>query len=120
MPNIGHWADFRLIRSFLPYHAETSRRFDADQRGGFHEFDEVTFYKADRTTAVEAALSTEPFQRFLTFVQWPIWVTEPGKVRLLDLRFGDPRAPGFLATAVVDERNRVREAEFGMGGARPR
>ncbi len=79
-----------------------------------------TFYKAARTPALMAAMETFSFQRFLEFVQWPIWVVEPGSVRLVDLRFGTPAAPGFQAVAAVDRENRVTSSSFGMGGFRPR
>jgi len=98
-----------------------------DLRTNFHVNDAETFYKAPRTTAIEAALATPPFQAFLQFVQYPLWVTEPliddhrnTRVRLLDLRFGNPRQIGFAATALVSENNQVVESYFGMGGVRPR
>ncbi|MES1261164.1 MAG: hypothetical protein ABUS49_05445, partial [Acidobacteriota bacterium] len=92
----------------------------------FHVSDAETFYKAGRTGAVEAALHTPPFERFLQFVQYPLWVTEPlaggrdTRVQLLDLRFGNPREIGFAATAIVNENNQVAESAFGMAGSRPR
>jgi hypothetical protein len=98
-----------------------------DLRGTFRVSDAETYYKAERTGAVEAALHTVPFQRFLQFVQYPLWVTEPlvderrdTRVRLLDLRFGNPREIGFAATAVVDEHNQVVDASFSLGGTKPR
>lgn len=51
-----------------------------DMRGGFHPtLDAETYYKAQRTAAVEAALRTFPFQRLLEFVQWPcgLWNRRP-------------------------------------------
>ena len=61
-------------------------------------------------------------------MQYPLWVVEPAddseqatRVMLLDLRFGTPRQPGFVATAMVNGRNQVsRRAEFRIGGVRPR
>ncbi len=96
-----------------------------DLRTAFHLSDAETFYKPERTAAVDAALRTEPFQRLLEFVQFPLWVTTPApdggtRVTLLDLRFGTPREPGFASTALVDSRNRVLNAGFAMGGTRPR
>ena len=41
-------------------------------------------------------------------------------VELLDMRFGNPREPGFAATALVDKRNRVLKSSFSFGAARPR
>ena len=47
----------------------------------FHPDTGVTFYKARRSPAIQAALATEPFQRFLEFVQYPIWISEPAAER---------------------------------------
>jgi hypothetical protein len=72
-------------------------------------------------------MATEPFQRLLEFVQYPLWVAEPAddmehatRVMLLDLRFGTPRQPGFVAAATVNKRNQVMQSEFRIGGFRPR
>jgi inner membrane protein len=98
-----------------------------DLRANFHTGDMETFYKGERTPAVEAALRTPAFQKFQTFVQYPLWLSEPGidaqrdaRVRLLDLRFGNPREPGFAAVALVNEKNQVLESSFGFGATRPR
>jgi inner membrane protein len=98
-----------------------------DLRANFHVNDAETFFKAERTGAIEAALRTSAFQSFLQFVQYPIWVTQPvadekrnTRVQLLDLRFGNPREPGFAATALVSERDQVIESSFGMRGAQRR
>jgi inner membrane protein len=98
-----------------------------DIRDSFHQEPVVTFYKPERSPAIEAALHTEPFQRFLEFVQYPIWVTEPAaepehatRVSLVDLRFGTPAEPGFEAVATVTDRNQVADAVFTFGRPRPR
>jgi inner membrane protein len=103
-----------------------------DLRTSFRTGDMETFYKGERTPAVDAAMQTRPFQAFLTFVQYPLWLSEPGviengsgsgrttRVRLLDLRFGNPHEPGFAATAVVNDKNQVLESSFSLGGTRPR
>ncbi len=85
-----------------------------DLRATFHPADETTWTKPPRTPAVAGALGAEPFQRLLEFVQWPLWVTEPGRVRLIDLRFGTPRRSLFMATATTDNEGRVKEARFLM------
>jgi inner membrane protein len=89
-----------------------------DLRGSFHPDAGETFYKAEQTAAVTAAMGTKPFQRFLEFVQYPIWVTEPAadlEVRLVDLRFGTPYAAGFQALATVTDRNEVVDSALIMG-----
>jgi inner membrane protein len=98
-----------------------------DLRGSFHPESGETFYKAERTPAIEAAMRSEPFQRFLEFVQYPIWVSEPAaepehatRVSLVDLRFGTPNAPGFEAVATVSDRDQVVDSAFTFGGIRPR
>jgi inner membrane protein len=96
-----------------------------DLRGAFHTDAAETFYKPERTAAVQAAMETFPFRRFLEFVQFPIWVIEPApnlehgtRVSLVDLRFGTPSAPGFVAVATVTDRNQVADTELTFG--RPR
>jgi inner membrane protein len=71
----------------------------------------------------EAALKTRPFQVFANFNQLPFWQKEKRpdgstEVRLLDLRFGTPEAPGFAATAVVAE-GAVKESRVGFGRVLP-
>jgi inner membrane protein len=102
-------------------------RVPIDLRRSFHPDSGETYYKAERSPAIEAALQTEPFQRFLEFVQYPIWVSEPApelehaiRVSLVDLRFGTPTMPGFEAVATVTDRNRVADSIFTFGRPRPR
>lgn len=98
-----------------------------DLRGTFRPEAGETFYKPERTAAMQAAMATLPFQRFLEFVQYPVWVLEPSpslehatRVSLVDLRFGTPSEPGFAAFATVTDRNQVADAEFTFGRPRPR
>lgn len=90
-----------------------------DLHASFHPDAGETFYKAERTAAVTAAMKTKPFQRFLEFVQYPIWVTEPlenaTRVRLVDLRFGTPYAPSFEAVATVTAGDQVVDSTLIMG-----
>jgi inner membrane protein len=98
-----------------------------DLRKTFRPDSAETFYKAERTPAVLAAMQTFAFQRFLEFVQYPLWIVEPSpdlehatRVRLVDLRFGTPSAPGFQAVATVTDRNQVVTSVFGFGNLRVR
>lgn len=98
-----------------------------DLLGTFRPQSGVSFYKAARTPAVEAAIKTNPFQAFLQFVQYPIWITGPApesenatRVNLLDLRFGTPVSPGFEAIATVTGRDRVVDSLFTFGVPRPK
>ena len=52
--------------------------------------------------------------------EYPLWVIQPGRVSLIDLRFGTPSHAGFAATALVDANNQVRESAFGLGEVKPR
>lgn len=98
-----------------------------DLRGNFHASDFETFYKGEQTAAVDAATRTPEFRSFLKFVQYPLWQGAPAagrergtQVTLYDLRFGNPREPGFLAAANVNDRNEVTESKLSMTGSRPR
>jgi inner membrane protein len=102
-----------------------------DLRDGFHPLDGVTFYKATRGPSAIAAMQTKAFEAMQEFVQYPLWIVEPSadplpdgtnatRVILMDLRFGSPPAPGFNASAIVDDHNRVLESSFAFGGAKPR
>lgn len=85
-----------------------------DLRTTFRPADATTYFKPPRTPAMRAALATYPFQMLLEFVQYPLWVIQPSRVSLVDLRFGTPSHPGFAAaTAIVDQNNRVLETAFG-------
>ncbi len=108
-----------LSNAWVLVPVELSGRFDPDSP--------QTFYKAGSSPAIQAALRTQPFQRFLEFVQYPIWTTESSpelehatRVSLVDLRFGTPVAPGFEAVATVTDRNQVVDSVFTFGRIRPR
>jgi len=85
------------------------------------------YYKPEPSPAFDAARRTEVFQEFLRFSQYPFWQMTPSdesegatRVEALDLRFGDPQEPGFVATAILDARQQVTRAWFQFGAARPR
>jgi inner membrane protein len=68
----------------------------------------------------EAAMKTRPFEVFSKFDQLPFWKSEKlpddtTEVQLIDLRFGTPEQPGFVATAIVSASGVVRESKFGFG-----
>jgi inner membrane protein len=69
--------------------------------------------------AAAAARRTEAFQVFLDFSQFPFWrfmaAGSPEnaiRVEAMDLRFGSPSHPHFVAHAVVDSAGRVLESGF--------
>ena len=109
---------------------ETPDSFHIEQVNLLGEFDPASgrvFYKPESSPALDAARATPVFQGFLRFSQVPFWQLTPAeqvengtRVEAMDLRFGDPQEPGFVATAIVDVKNRVLSAWFQFGGARPR
>jgi len=85
------------------------------------------FHKPASDRAMDAARRTRTFQLFLTFAQFPYWKVTPisnpqngRQVEVLDMRFGSPPAPGFMATATLDDRLRAVETSFTFGTLRPR
>jgi inner membrane protein len=71
------------------------------------------------SSAAAAARQTEAFRVFLNFSQYPYWRFSPApdldegiRVDAMDLRFGAPPSPGFMATAIVDRNGRVVESRF--------
>jgi inner membrane protein len=82
----------------------------------------TVFHKPDPDPAIDAARATQTFQEFLRFSQFPLWRVSPAPdmenaklVEVLDMRFGNPFAPGFMASAVVDSRNRVVRTNYQWG-----
>ena len=85
------------------------------------------FYKPEPSPAIEAARRTPVFEEFLRFSQYPFWQVTPSgqaegetRVEAMDLRFGDPHSPAFVATALVDANQRVIRAWFQFSRATPR
>lgn len=87
----------------------------------------AVYYAPEPSPALDAARRTVVFQRYLRFAQFPFWRVTPldtpegaVKVEAMDLRFGDPSAPRFAATAIVDRAGRVLEEDFSFGPFRLR
>ena len=85
------------------------------------------FYKPEPSPALEAAARTATFRDFLRFSQYPFWRVQPAAeaegdvtVEVMDLRFGTPLNPGFVATAIVNSRLQVVQSSFNFGAAKPR
>ncbi|MGB7720346.1 MAG: metal-dependent hydrolase [Bryobacteraceae bacterium] len=123
----------------LPHPANPLRWRGLVETGGFYEVEDVNlaadfdptrgtlFYKPEPNALLEAARRTPTIQEFLRFAQFPLWRIEPvsepengQRVEVLDMRFGTPLAPGFLASAVLDSNLRVIGTSFTFGAARPR
>ncbi|HOL70874.1 MAG TPA: metal-dependent hydrolase [Bryobacteraceae bacterium] len=97
--------------------------YDLNLLGDFDPAAGRKFYKTEpnpaEVAAAEAAKRTETFRAFLNFSQFPFWrftaVDEPEaatRVEVMDLRFGDPANPRFVASAIVTEDGRVERAAF--------
>lgn len=100
---------------------------NVDLLGDFDPATGRSFYKPEPSPAIEAARRTPVFEEFLRFSQYPFWQVTPAeqaeggtRVEAVDLRFGDPRTPAFVATAIVDANQRVIRAWFQFGRASPR
>jgi inner membrane protein len=105
--------------SFVAEGVDLARNFDLTHA--------AVFYKPEPDPALDAARRTQVFQEFLRFSQFPLWRVSPapdledGKlVEVLDMRFGTPLAPGFMASALVDSRLRVIRTDYRWGPPRPR
>jgi len=76
------------------------------------------YREAPHISAMDAALGTRPFQVLRGFSQLPFWKVTPMaeglRVELIDLRFGSPDMPGFVAVAaIVDPMGKVLRSGFG-------
>ncbi|MBI3208632.1 MAG: metal-dependent hydrolase [Candidatus Solibacter usitatus] len=86
-----------------------------------------TWYQPEPHPAIEKARATATFRRYLNFAQTVYWRSTPvdkpeGGVRVeaCDLRFGDPDAPRFIASAVLDRALKVAGEKYSFGPLRPR
>jgi inner membrane protein len=86
-------------------------------REDFDPSDGRVYFQASPQGAIDRAKETGDFQAFLRFNQFPLWrvipMAEPDgalRVELYDLRFGDPAAPGFVATAIIEGGRSDRES----------
>jgi len=108
-PEFYRVVDFNLLEEFDP------------SRGAI-------FYKAAPAPDVQAANNSAVFRDFFNFSQFPIEralpLAEPGiatRVEAMDMRFGTPAHPAFVATADVNSRLQVVRAWFTFGAeVRPR
>ena len=100
--------------------------YNVDPNGRFDPL-KGDFYPKDATQeACRRAAAAPAFRSFLRFAQYPVWTLaasgEGGAVeaQVVDLRFGTPREPGFVATANVTPDGSVVKARFQFGLPRPR
>jgi inner membrane protein len=103
------------------------RLYDLDLRADFDPNAGRAFFKPDPSPVIAAAARTAPFRDFLAFSLYPYWrvlpVPDPEngtQVEAMDLRFGAPPRPAFVATAIVDGRRQVIRSWFRFGITGPR
>jgi len=109
--------DFYLVQEF-------SLREEFDPSRG------TALYKAEPGPAIAAANRTAVFRDFFNFSQFPLEQTTPARepegatrVEAMDMRFGTPAEPVFVATAIVSNRFEVLQSWFSFvssGTVRPR
>ncbi|HEY1336981.1 MAG TPA: metal-dependent hydrolase [Bryobacteraceae bacterium] len=95
--------------------------------GDFDPTRAAIFHKPEPDPALDAARRAHDVQEFLRFAQFPIWRISPApepenarRVDVIDMRFGTPAAPGFMAWAVIDSGLRLIGQGFTFGEARPK
>ncbi len=110
------WAGYVEGQDFLSQ-IDVNLLREFDPNGG------ETYYKPERSPAIDAARKNDTVRKFLEFSSYPLWrlMKLPGDknetaVEVIDLRFGTPAEPQFLVTAVVDGNNHVESAKLSMTG----
>lgn len=114
--NPFRWAGLVETEGFYFIYDDLNLLREFDPSGG------SVFPKPSASPEIERARDTETFRAFLAFSQYPLWrvtplaVPEGGKrVEAMDLRFGSPPQPRFVATAVLDHALRVERSWFAFG-----
>jgi inner membrane protein len=112
--------------------AETPEFYSVQEFSLREEFDPsrgTIFYKAEPGPAIAAANRTAVFRDFFNFSQFPLERTAPARepegairVEAMDMRFGTPSEPVFVATAIVSNRFEVLQSWFSVASmaVRPR
>ncbi|MEI9972275.1 MAG: metal-dependent hydrolase [Ignavibacteriota bacterium] len=95
---------------------------DVNLLGDFDPTHAAVYHKPTPDPAIEAAQRLPVFQEYLQFSQFPLWRVSPasdienGKtVEVIDLRFGTPPAPAFVATATFDANLKPVNSSFQFG-----
>ncbi len=100
---------------------------DVNLLGNFDPTQARLYYKPEAARALDAARRTPVFQEYLRFALYPLWRVTPApepedgvRVEAMDLRFGAPGRPGFVATAILNARLEPVRVWFEFGSAGPR
>ena len=113
--------------------AETQGSYSIHEVNLLREFDPsrgLVLYKPEpspaQAAAWNAAAQTPAFRAFSQFSQYPLRRFIPSEVpeqglcvEVMDLRYGSPLLPQFVATAMVDPQGRVRESRFAFSPRSP-
>jgi inner membrane protein len=104
---------------------ETDDFFAVQQLDLNDEFDparSTIFHKPEADPAIDVVRREETFVKFLEFSQLPLWRVSPAPepenakiVEAIDMRFGTPSEPGFMAGALVNSRLQVLDTYFRFG-----
>jgi len=122
MPTANPWLWRGLVET-----PDLYRVREVDLNSQFDPARGPTFHKPPVDPAIEAARQTATFRTFLEFSQFPLWRVTPAddppdslNVEVFDMRFGTPLEPGFMASALLNGRDKVLNTSFQFGRARPR
>jgi inner membrane protein len=98
---------------------------DVDLNAEFDPTHAAIYHKPEPDPALDVARRDPTFAGFLEFSQLPLWRVSPAPepenakvVEVIDLRFGTPATPGFMAGAVVTPRLQVINQFFNFGRIR--
>lgn len=123
VPNAGNPWRWRAVIETRDFYAvqeiHLGEEFDPTRAAIFH--------KPDPDPALDAARRDYTIDQFLQFSQYPLWTVSPAPepagakiVEVVDMRFGTPLAPGFMARALIDSRQQVIDTFFQFGRFRPK
>jgi inner membrane protein len=100
---------------------------DFNLAGDYDPTRATVYHKPQANPAIEAARASPTFQEFLRFSQAPLWrvapVSDPAEgkaVDVVDMRFGTPSTPGFMASAILDANLRPIKTSLQYGRLRVR
>ena len=100
---------------------------DVDLTADFDPTRAAVYHKPPAGPAIDAASRLPVFEDFLRFSQYSLWRVSPAPdmeggqhVEAMDLRFGTPSAPAFVAAATLDARLNPVSSGFGFGISGPK
>jgi inner membrane protein len=88
------------------------RVLSVDTLGEVHPDSALVFYKPFPSPALRRAKATAPFRQFLAFARFPVWSIEPGKIEVMDLRFGTPGHRSFRCVATENKEGQIVQSRL--------